>query len=1056
LTALLFCLHLIPVSALEGGRVEIASVQDLMELAENCRLDSWSEGKTVVLTADIDLSGTDFSPIPSFQGRFEGGGHTISGLSLTGKGSRVGLFRVIEEGGFVEDLTVEGAAAPTGSASSVGLLCGENAGGIYRCTARGSVTGQKDVGGLVGLNTGTLSGCDNRAAVTGIENTGGLVGRNTGAIHTGDNWGEVNTAASSAGLTEAVMNTGGVAGYSEGELELCRNHADVGYPHEGYNVGGVAGVHSGTMTDCSNFGQIHGRKGAGGVVGRFVPQTDMVYGKDPVKALDSALAGLFDLMGQLSTQLSGTVGDGLEHMETISEDLGVIRDAAEAGVKQGSEDAGAAVEAIRSDLKDINDAADALRERFRTFSETFGEEFDQFLKHLSSFRAEINNMMDAVSEGMDAVITRIDSCGSALERDMKAIRTALEQMGADMEKLEDFLGQAIGILAGEGENAEKLEALRGAAKSLDGLEIGAQIKAIGAALENMGSSISTLTSALESIYRDADSDVGLAWRQADRAAAGMTADLRKMNEELQSFSQDSADQLAIVNDRVDSIETTLYDWGQKLGQVGDRTMEKIGDRLDSVETAVNALTQGGKTANQELSATADAIIAQLDQVRLAAGGLTSTPEHTVDDRSEEGEEDGVIARSRNEGAVTADGNVGGVAGIISFQLSDDPEEELDWDKGGSVLSSVTAVVRAAVRECENLGPVTAKNECAGGIVGRSDMGAVLRSANRGDVTVENGENCGGIVGLSRSLVQECWALCRLTGSDKVGGIAGTAADLEDCRAMAELDAGGEKLGGVAGWAEGTLTENYCVAEGLGAVDGIDLSGKAQGLPYEEFRALEDLPDSFSDFSLTFMAQEETVARVAFEYGGSLADGDIPAVPQREGYYGVWEKFDARDLRRSRTIEAVYTPWASTVSSGGTWPVLLAEGAFSPEASLTVSDFIPGDAGISGSVAAAWLYELADPAGDLPETVGLRVLARDGGEKAKAVFWNADGVAREVKEAVREGSYLVFEAPTSGAVAIVTPPKSKLPYIAAGGGAVLAAGVLLALRKRRNKTAAGVK
>ena len=71
--------------AAEGGdTVFVRTAEDLVQLAENCTLDSWSQGRIVRLQADIDLSGTDFTPIPTFGGTFEGQGHTISGLDAQG------------------------------------------------------------------------------------------------------------------------------------------------------------------------------------------------------------------------------------------------------------------------------------------------------------------------------------------------------------------------------------------------------------------------------------------------------------------------------------------------------------------------------------------------------------------------------------------------------------------------------------------------------------------------------------------------------------------------------------------------------------------------------------------------------------------------------------------------------------------------------------------------------------------------------------------------------------------------------------------------------------
>ena len=64
--------------------IKISSADDLLELAVRCTSDAWSEGKAIVLTRDISLSGQDFTPIPLLAGTFDGRGHSILGVSLDG------------------------------------------------------------------------------------------------------------------------------------------------------------------------------------------------------------------------------------------------------------------------------------------------------------------------------------------------------------------------------------------------------------------------------------------------------------------------------------------------------------------------------------------------------------------------------------------------------------------------------------------------------------------------------------------------------------------------------------------------------------------------------------------------------------------------------------------------------------------------------------------------------------------------------------------------------------------------------------------------------------
>lgn len=90
-------LSLIAPAALAAGTADtiyLRTAEDLAGFSRNCTLDSWSQGKTVYLEADIDLTGVDFAPIPTFGGTFEGQGHTISGLSITGQRQCAGTVSV--------------------------------------------------------------------------------------------------------------------------------------------------------------------------------------------------------------------------------------------------------------------------------------------------------------------------------------------------------------------------------------------------------------------------------------------------------------------------------------------------------------------------------------------------------------------------------------------------------------------------------------------------------------------------------------------------------------------------------------------------------------------------------------------------------------------------------------------------------------------------------------------------------------------------------------------------------------------------------------------------
>ena len=197
--ALILCLVLLGASSLtvhaSPRLIMINNARDLLKLAQNCRLDDYSRELTVVLAADIDLTGTDFSPIPIFSGSFHGNGFRITGLALTPGGSAQGFFRTLTATAEVTDLHLEGNIAPWGSSSDVGGIAGINHGKITNCTFTGTVSGMNRAGGIVGTNglTGIIDRCSTGGNVHATHFAGGIAGSNQGVIRDCTNYAPVNT-----------------------------------------------------------------------------------------------------------------------------------------------------------------------------------------------------------------------------------------------------------------------------------------------------------------------------------------------------------------------------------------------------------------------------------------------------------------------------------------------------------------------------------------------------------------------------------------------------------------------------------------------------------------------------------------------------------------------------------------------------------------------------------------------------------------------------------------------------------------------------------------------
>ena len=320
--------------------IMIETADDLIALAQNCSLDTWSQNKRVVLAADLTLEG-EFTPIPTFGGEFDGSGHTISGLHITQSGSPVGLFASIQESGRIHDLKVEGTVQPSGENLSIGGIAGENSGRIERCTFTGSISGDRNVGGIAGKNTATgmITACATSGALFGENMTGGIVGYNLGLIEGCRNNLFVNIESTdpaidlskvdltfSLDLTQlsqfntgnVATDTGGIAGYSSGTIRSSENQASIGYQHIGYNAGGIAGRSCGQIYDCTNTGSVCGRKDVGGIVGQMEPYISMQLSETSVGKLEKQLDELNKLVDAAATHAESGSDDITSRLNSIS------------------------------------------------------------------------------------------------------------------------------------------------------------------------------------------------------------------------------------------------------------------------------------------------------------------------------------------------------------------------------------------------------------------------------------------------------------------------------------------------------------------------------------------------------------------------------------------------------------------------------------------------------------------------------------------------------------------------------------------------------------------
>ena len=415
-----------------GSTVHIASVEDFRRLAVNCALDSYSDALTVVLDEDLEL-GADTVAIPIFKGVFEGGGHTISGVALSG-GSNLGLFRYVQSEGVIRDLHVRGTVLPDEGSDKVGGIAGSNFGRIENCSFEGSVSGRNYVGGIAGESAGAILNCRADAEVSGKRFTGGVVGYSEGLIRGCENRGPVNTSvteemlslddlanvtSSSLELLSAedenvVSDSGGVAGFSSGVLMECVNHGAVGYQHFGYNVGGIAGRQSGHLTACENYGAVLGRKDVAGIVGQMEPYLNLISEEslaDEIVALNEYLNAASGDLAAMSAEMNALREDAeadgssmLEDADNIAAAGGGTISPADGGGISGGGDGSISGGSISGGGGSISgeggqsESGSSVRDEYNAFSERVGEAYGILSNSSGALSVDLGSANDQFSK----------------------------------------------------------------------------------------------------------------------------------------------------------------------------------------------------------------------------------------------------------------------------------------------------------------------------------------------------------------------------------------------------------------------------------------------------------------------------------------------------------------------------------------------------------------------------------------------------------------------------------------------------------------------------------
>ena len=887
--------------------IEIKSAKDLVVLSQNCTLDTWSKDKYVVLKNDIDLSESDFAAIPVFNGIFDGKNHKITGFEYEVSGYVFGFFRYIGIDGVVKNLSLTGDVVSTDDKECVGGICGVNRGKIENCCFGGYVEGKNRTGGIAGINdfTGSIQDSKSTGRVCGMYDTGGAVGKNYGLILNTVNLASVNESTkwveesdeivveilrnnsenSQTVKTKTGTDTGGIAGFSAGEISFCTNNGIVGYEHVGYNVGGIVGRSNGNIFSCTNQGEVYGKNDVGGIVGQMEPY---------ISYTDSqSLRAESDYLQELIDKCLRDYQNGEHQMSSDMDTLLGQTDSAVDSAYNIAKEAEYIAKTDEAAANEIENRVDYVSSSGKVISDKLAlasGELQKALGVLENEAKEYNNQNNNQNSGNSG--NSEGNAGTGANENTQTTEEQISQLIAQLENSTEATEELIEEVRRISEEIYNSEAAGYCKNAVNYLSDAAKIA------QNTGSYLESREEVNFILRSDQmDTEIDALYGNLNQ----ISDTLNKMNQNGTATSDQLTDDICAINDQINKIINSCIDYTEYLveGDIGF-VYEDISN--EEIESAVNGKMEqctnyGSIDGDRNVGGIAGSLSIDTDNPDSNAisnvGGNIGRKYTT----------NCVVSNCKNDGFVTAKKErAGGIAGEMSL---------------GVIYQSMAQG-----------GVWCTEGDYVGGICGYSD-GYIKNSYAFCNLEGEN--NIGGIAGFGTDL-ENCMSLVTLNSSGtRIGAIAGQLA-VDDDR---------EYVGTVAG--------NIFVDNGVCGVDGISYEGVAEPISYKELLEQENCPMEFSYLTITYRVDQKKVGMQSIKYGSMVSNLDYPDLQDENELYVKWDEIEETRVVGNLIIDGEYVAYTPVLTSEETNDtgnsLVLVEGSFSYGAVMELKD---GNDGAIGS------------------------------------------------------------------------------------------------------------
>lgn len=1081
LTATLLALPCLPSSAAPESVFYIKNEDDLVEVAKNCRLDTYSRDKTFILANDIMLV-SGFTQIPVFRGTFDGAGHTISGYSMRGNYAPAGFFGIVEYDGAVKNLVLEGHMSPHAEENRIGGIAGENFGLIEGCVFRGNVSGKEEVGGIAGFNalSGSIKDCRTYGKIKGQKMAGGIAGANHGLIdgctseclvnvESSESYvsiEEIESEMQSAAIEDngsaerfyrSVEDSGGIAGFSDGIITNSVNTGDVGYNHIGYNIGGVVGRNQGFVYGADNFGVINGRREVGGIAGQAEPFVASRPDSDNVGSIREVLHRLQNLVDKATRDVDDASSKSSQRLSNIN---GLISKAND-NVKDLSD---IITGYMDENLEEINRGSDVVK--------SAADRLDSIAGKLPDINRQLSDSLELLSEG----VSELNKAGSKASESMDDFTQAAEDISKAMDIFADASGyftdgaKKIAGAIGVDTDSKKIDEVRWdeidegvelLSKGLDILENGNAASGNEGAFYYLKSASVHIKDGMEKLKdatKDLESSMGYMEKALDilnAASDDITGVLEEVSSLADFLSNTEPLKFSYIKSRTEQAGSDLHTNISNLSRELDGLNEESKSSSDTFTEDIRAI-------NDQFFVVMDLLVDEIDDLK------NSSLNARIEDVSDEdinNSTDGKIRSCVNHGEVYGDINVGGIAGSMGIFNDQNPEES-----NATINDTLRAryKLKAILQECTNFGRITSKKDFVGAICGVSFLGVITDCKGYGHAISEDGDYVGGISGGNSTTIRNCYSKCSLSGKKYVGGIAGLnstkdneTGSVSNCISSINIESHEQYSGAICGYDEGEIKNNFFFGDYAG-INNTSYVGKAEPLTFEELVSTENIPLQFKRFEVTFKADDKIVKQLTLDYLDSYSLESYPPIPPVAGQYGKWDKEEIGPLVFDEVITVEYFPYITAISSAlasEEEPArFFALGKFNDESKLDVEELFENKSDFDGVRLPGEILALISPreaykvtASDLEgDDVFLRYY-KDDGKPDSYRFYYKNGDTWVASSATETGTYLQFEVP-SGENDVIVAHRTGcgLAVLIVAIIAVAAAVIRIVIKRKRRR------